>query len=102
MVVTLSGTLSVALAGGTLPTPEGMARRTTDIPIEYLAEMRAAKARDGIGDSTRIRAMVQVWSEDPEVRSRVEEIAAASLAAWTATRQENAAKARSGRWPHKT
>lgn len=102
MVVTLSGTLSAALTGGILPTPEGMARRTTDIPIEHLAQMQAAKARDGIGDATRIRAMVQVWAEDPEVRSRVEQLAAASLAAWTATRQQNAAKARSARWPRKS
>lgn len=81
-----------------MPTPEGMSRRTADIPIEHLAALDAAKKRDRIGAAARIRAMVQVWVEDPDVRSRVDAIAAKSHQAWTVRRQANAAKARSVRW----
>ena len=85
-----------------MPTPEGMTRRTADIRDEDLAAMHTAQEVDGIGDSTRIRALAQVWVEDPKVRSRVEEIAAASIAARVSARQGNAARARSARWPHNT
>ena len=84
-----------------MPIPEGMTRRSADIRDEDLAAMRAAKELDGIGDATRIRALVQLWVEDPQVRARVSEIAAVSVQATVTARQRTAAQARDARWQPK-
>ena len=78
--------------------PEGMSRRTVDLPQEHSALLDTAKGHDGIGAAARIRAMVRVWVEDPVVRARVDALAAQSRSEWTRRLQANAAKARSVRW----
>jgi len=95
---TLAVPVTVPVTGGAVTLPEGMSRRTVDLPEEPSALLDTAKRQDGIGAAARIRAMVRVWVEDPVVRARVDALAAQSHAEWTRRLQANAAKARSARW----
>ena len=58
-----------------MPIPPGMARSTVDLPVAHREALDAARAEDGVDVTARIRAMVRLWVEDPQLAKRVDEMA---------------------------
>lgn len=52
------------------PAP-GRKRVTADVPEEVYAALTQARIEDGGGVSTRTRALLQMWFEDPDLREDV-------------------------------
>jgi len=52
-----------------------MARSTVDLPVAHREALDAARAEDGVDVTARIRAMVRLWVEDPQLAKRVDEMA---------------------------
>ena len=51
-------------------------RLTVDIDEEMYRRLRVATAADDISVAHRTRALLALWSEDPTIRSAVDELAA--------------------------
>lgn len=77
---------------------EGTQRISVDLPDEQMQALRDALTTDGAGVGTRIRAMVTVWEQDPDVRVQVDAEAARLHQAGARRRAAGAAVARESRW----
>lgn len=51
----------------------GFKRLSIDVPLEHANELRRAYVEDGIRISTRVRVLVDLWTQDPQLRARVDE-----------------------------
>lgn len=54
----------------------GFKRLSIDVPIEHAARLRSSYVVDGIKISTRVRILVDLWLNDPELQARVDHRAA--------------------------
>ena len=103
---TLIGQVTVATLTVTSSSrPEGVwrARRARgasacNMPVEDVAALRDAQARDGVGVVTRIGAMVTVWVAESSVREQVDPVAVQLHEAGARRRAAGAALARQTRW----
>jgi len=57
------------------PAEKWPARISMTASREMKRELEAARIDDGIEVTARLRAMITLWSEDPQLRTRVDELA---------------------------
>lgn len=81
--------------------PEGMRRRSVDVPLEHLDALEAAVEQDGVSVPTRLAALVQLWVTDATCRQQVAVIGQEIEAGKLQRKQAAAAIAQQHRWPAK-
>ena len=81
--------------------PEGMRRRTVDVPLEHLDALEAAANQDGVSVPTRLAALVQLWMDDADCQRRAAAIGLEITAAKLQRKQAAALIAQQHRWPSK-
>ncbi len=81
--------------------PEGMHRRSVDVPVEHLDALETASEQDGVSVPTRLAALVQLWVTDADCRQQVAAIGQEIEAGKLLRKQAAAAIAQQHRWPSK-